>query len=414
MVQRVYRQIKEVGTWDSITVAASSSQRDQLELQLGEKVNIIIEPERRDTFPAIALACSYLRSEKKVNNNEIVAVLPVDPFVDVDFFYKVAEIEKVLSTDNDTELVLLGAAPTIATEKYGYIVPDFDAPEGPFKEHSVRSFKEKPSREEAADLIKLGALWNCGVFGLTIGYIFDILRDKYNIENFTFESIQNNFSMLKRTSFDYEVVEKASKIKVLKYEKTWTDLGTWQTITKEMTSRTGGNVILEGDCDQTYIVNDQDLPIVVLDVKNAIVVASNDGILVADRDETHKLKDVLGSVTRRPMYERKRWGRYKVIEHTKYPDGTEALTKKLILEPGKQLSYQYHYHRKEIWTIISGNGVMYLDGEKKSVFAGMVISIQEQQKHGIYAITDMEIIEVQLGLNLIESDIIRIDENWRP
>lgn len=96
MVQRVYRQLQEVGGWESITIAASSSQRDQIELQLGRNINLVIEPERRDTFPAIALACAFLYSERYVRRDEVVVILPVDPYVDDDFFTRVKEIEKTL------------------------------------------------------------------------------------------------------------------------------------------------------------------------------------------------------------------------------------------------------------------------------------------------------------------------------
>ncbi|HVI41637.1 MAG TPA: sugar phosphate nucleotidyltransferase, partial [Anaerovoracaceae bacterium] len=230
MVQRVYRQLKEAGGWDSITVAASASQYDMLTLQLGEDVNVVIEPERRDTFPAIALASSYLYSEKNVSREEAIAVLPVDPYVDLDYFKKVSDMEGVILEEKETDLVLLGAMPTFPTEKYGYIEcgenriihsEARDSADSGVMLFNVNHFKEKPTVEEAEKLIDQGALWNCGVFGLKLGYVLNILEDKYSVMDFRYDAMKHTFLNLKKTSFDYEVVEKAKNIKVIKYENTW-------------------------------------------------------------------------------------------------------------------------------------------------------------------------------------------------
>lgn len=401
MVQRVYRQIKEVGGWESITVAASASQRDMITLQLGSEINLVIEPERRDTFPAIALACSYLYSEKSINREEVIAILPVDPYVDLDYFIKVTEIEEAINEQAD--LVLIGATPTFPTEKYGYIIPEgIDKPI-----MDVTHFKEKPTVIEAQNLINKGALWNCGVFGLRLRYILDILEEKYKITDFNYDTMKETFKSLKKTSFDYEVVEKAKNIKVIKYENKWMDLGTWQTITEEMRNTVEGNVIMDKTCQNTHIINDLNLPIVAMGIKDSVIVASSDGILVAKKEETHRLKEIISDINNRPMYERKRWGKYKVLE-----GNTGTLTKKLIIESGKQISYQYHNNRKEIWTIISGEGLLYLDGTKSKVTIGDVIKVDEKMKHGIMAINELEIIEVQIGSNLVEEDIVRIEMEW--
>jgi len=407
MVQRVYRQIKEVGGWDSITIAASASQRDMIMLQLGEDVNIVIEPERRDTFPAIALACAYLYSEKKIGRDEIIAILPVDPYVDLEYFNKVAEIEDAFKYGAD--LILIGAIPTFPTEKYGYVIPVVNKKKlnNSSSSHDVSYFKEKPNIDEAEKLIEQGALWNCGVFGVRLGYVLKILEEKYFVDDFKYENMKETFKTLKKTSFDYEIVEKAENIKVIKYDKKWMDLGTWQTITQEMKNMAEGNVVIEDTCKNTHIINDLELPIVAMGISDSVIIASNDGILVARKDETYKLKETIASINNRPMYERKRWGKYKVLE---WSEG--ALTKKLLIASGKQISYQYHEYRKEVWTVISGKGLLYLEGSRKEVTAGDVIKIDERMKHGIRAITDLEIIEVQIGTNLVEEDIIRLEMSW--
>ncbi len=406
MVQRVHRQLKEIGGWDSITVAAAQSQKDQLMAQLGSDANIVIEPERRDTFPAIALASCYLFDKCGVKPNETIAVLPVDPFVESDYFKLISDFPKILE-DDQCELVLMGATPIKPSEKYGYIIPEN---EGVIS--NVEYFKEKPDLHIAKTLIEQGALWNCGVFGLKLKHILNILKTKYEFTDFTYDYANKQFLNLIRTSFDYEVVEKAHKIKVIKYTGQWKDLGTWETLTEEMDRHVRGNALTDKNCDDTHIYNELDIPIIAMGVKNSIVVASNDGILVAEKGETYRLKEFLSDDTSRPMYEEKRWGKYKVMEHTYYEDGTEALTKKLYLERDKKISYQYHINRKEIWTILKGKGLLYLEGTKKEIVPGDIKQINAYQKHAILALEDLELIEVQLGFPLIEDDIVRIDFEW--
>lgn len=209
------------------------------------------------------------------------------------------------------------------------------------------------------------------------------------------------------------MVEKADNIRVIPYDGEWKDLGTWETLTEEMASSITGNVIIGGDCSNTHVVNERELPVAVMGIKDSVVVASNDGILVAGKGETYKVKELMSEIKIRPMYEEKRWGQYTVIEHTVFENGDEALTKKLFLNKGNQISYQYHNHRKEIWSIIRGEGVLYYNGKKSVVRAGDVVSLKEKDKHGIMATTDLEIIEVQLGSPLIEDDIVRLEYDWK-
>ena len=407
MVQRVYRQLKEVGGWDSITVAAGAAQKDQLGLQLGKEVNLVMETERRDTFPAIALACAYLYSEKGVKESETIAVLPVDPFVELDYFNKIAEFREILNSDSD-ELVLMGAFPTFPSEKYGYIVPKDT--ESTLSE--VKYFKEKPDKCTAERLMQEGALWNCGVFGLKLGYMIRLLKERYHIADLSYSQFLESFHTLEKTSFDYEVVEHAEHIQVIRYNGTWKDLGTWETLTEEMASNLTGNAYMDHQCENTHVINEQDIPVVAMGLKNAVLVASRDGILVAEKGETYRLKEQIAQLNQRPMYEEKRWGRYIVLSHQFYVGGVEALTKRLLIDKGSQISYQYHTSRKEIWTILTGEGTLRINGELRQVSPGDVIQINEGDQHAILANTDLELIEVQLGSPLIEEDIVRLEMNW--
>jgi mannose-1-phosphate guanylyltransferase len=206
-------------------------------------------------------------------------------------------------------------------------------------------------------------------------------------------------------------VENAKTVRVLEYEGSWKDLGTWETFTEEMSETMIGDAITGDSCVNVHVINELNIPTVLMGVKNAVVIVGHDGILVAEKGETQRLKQIADSLESRPMYEEKRWGKYVVLDHSK-DENAEVLTKKLLLDEGQQISYQYHKHRKEVWTVISGKGTLYLDGNKTIVGKGDIITIETGIKHGLYANTEMELIEIQYGHPLIEDDINRLEMAW--
>ena len=116
--------------------------------------------------------------------------------------------------------------------------------------------------------------------------------------------------------------------------------------------------------------------------------------------------------TDRPMYEERRWGTYQVVEYSTYEDGSQSLTKKIILKAGKNISYQIHKSRNEVWTFVDGEGLLKVDGVITKVSRGDVAVIKKGQKHAVKAITDLTLIEVQYGNPLIEEDIERLEIEW--
>ncbi|WP_058308612.1 sugar phosphate nucleotidyltransferase [Gracilibacillus massiliensis] len=406
MVQRVWRQLTRHDLADKAIIATSKSQVDMIHNQIRMDVPIVTEPSRRDTFPAIALSAVYLYSIQGVELNEIVGMLPVDPYVEDGFFKRVKDLETTLLASN-AELALMGVTPTFPSSKYGYIVPANEYNDGYV---TVDSFKEKPDEATAQTLIKKNALWNCGVFAFKLGYIIDLLLEKgLPIQ---YDELLNQYSSMAKKSFDFEVVEKAKEIVALPYEGCWKDLGTWNTLTEEMATNLTGKGIMSEGVENTHIINELDIPITVLGINNAVIAASPDGILVTDKEKSPKVKEYVGDFDGRPMYEERRWGWYRVLEHTKYSESNEVLTKRIGIIAGKNLSYQVHYKRSEVWTIIKGQGVFALDGQLRHVREGDVIQIPLAAKHALKATTDMEIIEVQTGSELVDEDIFRFEMDW--
>lgn len=409
MVQRVWGQIEQAGLREHAFIATSRPQVEMLYSQLGSEIEVIVEPERRDTYPAIALAAAYLYAVAGVSLNETVVVMPVDPYVDDSFFEKAKELESVLN-ESGADLALMGVKPTYPSEKYGYIVPDCASVSGERSYMRVDSFREKPREEEAAAMIEQAALWNCGVFAFKLDLLINLLLS-YGFP-IQYDEMVKQYGKLPKNSFDYEVVEKANHIVALPYEGDWKDLGTWNTLTEEIKSPLIGKGILTESSLNTHVINELDIPITLLNVSDVVVAASPDGILVSDKASSPLIKDVMKHADQRPMYEERRWGRYKVLDYLKYPNGNEVLTKRICITEGKNLSYQYHLLRDEVWTVVSGQGVMVLNGKHFPVREGDVLTIGKAARHSLLANTEMEIIEVQTGSELIEEDIVRLAFDW--
>ena len=409
MVQRVYRQIRSAGIDAHIVVATGKSQVDSIQSQLGHNVDIVQEPERRDTFPAIALASSYLALEKKMSPDEVVVVLPVDPFAELHYFQTLQKMEAVVQA-NLANMALMGIRPTYPSAKYGYIVPDGIGQIGAVEYRRVDRFQEKPTEELAAQLIEQGALWNGGVFAFKLGYLMDIVRQHLEFE--TYADVYSKYSQLTKISFDYAVVEKESSIAMVEYDGVWKDLGTWNTLTEVMNDAAVGKVIMADTCENSHVINELDIPVTVLGAKNLVIAASPDGILVSDKHQSSYLKPLVDHIQQRPMYEERRWGEYKVLDYTTYGDDSLSLTKHMYIRAGKEISYQSHNVRDEIWTIVDGTGLLVLDGHTRNVRRGDVAYITKGMKHAIKAVTDLHFIEVQIGSELAESDIERYEWEW--
>ncbi|KLU59406.1 mannose-1-phosphate guanylyltransferase RfbM [Peptococcaceae bacterium CEB3] len=413
MVQRVWRQLKRVGMADSAVIATGRAQVDMIQNQLGTDVPLIVEPERRDTFPAIALAASYLYSKAGVSREEVVIILPVDPYVEEGFFRRAQYLETALRK-SQAELALMGVVPSFPSTKYGYIIPEHSEP--PYRSDAgqtfrqVSSFREKPDEKTAKGLVEQGALWNCGIFAFRLDFVLSRLREAGFSENY--QELLEQYGELPKNSFDYEVVEHTKRIVVVDYDGEWKDLGTWNTLTDEMTETVSGRGIMSPDCVRTYVLNELDIPVAVLGCEDLIVAAGPDGILVSRREASPRVKEIVGHLNGRPMYEERRWGWYRVLDYTSFADGREVLTKRIAVKAGKNLSYQEHRFRSEVWTVIEGEGEFARDGVIRRVKAGDVLEIPAGMRHGILALTDLEFIEVQTGSQLVEEDIVRLCMTW--
>ena len=408
MVQRVVRQVREAHLTDDITLATNASQLDIIINQLGDSVSVVTEPERRDTFPAIALASGYLKLKKGCPDDEVVVIMPCDPFTEAGYFETIGKMVRCVEADV-AELVLMGITPTYPSEKYGYVVPVTDhlMAEGSM---AVSKFTEKPSVERAKELLGMGALWNGGVFAFRLGYMMEIAQRYVKADSF--EEMRSRYSEFPKISFDYEVAEKADSVAVLPYSGQWKDLGTWNTLTDELHHHIIGNAVMGPRCTNTHVINELQYPIYVDGMEDTVIAASPDGIIVCRKKYTEDIKKAVDHLTPRPMYEERRWGSYRVIDDTTYADGRHSLTKSLTINAGKNISYQVHRHRSEAWTIVEGEGIFVLDGVERKVGPGETVVIPVNHYHALKALTTLTFIEVQTGNPLVEEDIERSEWKW--
>ena len=391
MLMRVYRQIHQVMPQATVTIATSRKQVSSIRNQLGDQVHICVEPERRDTFPAICLAAAYLRDVRKLGGEQPVVVCPVDPYVEESYFEAVKELAQMAS-EGESRLSLMGIEPTYPSEKYGYILPRDGE-----RVSEVRGFREKPDEETAREYIRQGSLWNGGIFAFRLGYLLERAHQLLNFADY--QDLYDRYGEQKKISFDYAVVEKEKDIKVLRYQGQWKDLGSWNTFTEGMAAQSIGKVTMDHTCNNTHVINELNIPILCMGCRDLVVAASADGILVSDKEQSSYMKPFVEEIQQQVMYAEKSWGSFTVLDVQE-----ESMTIKVLLRQGNRLHYPSHEHRDEVWTVANGQGRVVLDGVERQVGSGDVIRMSAGCKHTIIADTSLQVIEVQLGREISVED----------
>lgn len=391
MVQRVYRQIRSVDPEAAVTIATSKTQVSAIHNQLGDGVGISVEPCRRDTFPAIALATAYLTDVQGVSPEETVVVCPVDPYVEDDYFRALKSLGEQ-AAKGEANLVLMGIEPTYPSEKYGYIIPRDDQAVS-----SVSTFKEKPDAKTAQAYIDQGALWNGGVFAYKLKYVLDKAHELIDFTDY--HDLFARYDTLRKISFDYAVVEQEKHIQVMRFAGQWKDLGTWNTLTEAMEENSVGEAMMNDNCTNVHIINEMSIPVLAMGLHDVIISASPEGILVSDKEQSSYIKPFVDKIDQQVMFAEKSWGSFRVLEVEE-----ESLTIKVTLNPGHSMNYHSHQHRNEVWVVISGEGRAVVDGVQQAIRAGDVISMKAGCRHTVFADSELKLIEVQMGREINVED----------
>ena len=320
-----------------------------------------------------------------------MVVCPVDPYVNDDYFRALKDLS-AQADKGEANLVLMGIEPTYPSEKYGYIIP-----ETADQTAKVKTFKEKPTADVAAQYISQGALWNGGVFAYKLKYV---LNKAHELIDFTdYQDLFAKYETLTKISFDYAVVEKEPSIQVQRFAGQWKDLGTWNTLTESMEEPVIGKGVLNEVCDNVHIINEMDVPILAMGLHDVVISASPEGILVSDKGQSSYIKPYVDKFVQQTMFAEKSWGSFRVLDVER-----GSMTIKVTLNAGHSMNYHSHQHRDEVWTVVSGTGTTVVDGFRQTVHPGDVITMQAGCRHTILAETELKLIEVQLGEEISVED----------
>ena len=384
MVQRMYRKIKEIDKNAVITIATSESQVAEIQNQLGEGVAMSIEPMRRDTFPAIAIASVYLSEIKHVSADDAVIVCSVDPYVDDDFFMALETMEKAVK-EGAANLTLLGKEPSFPSEKFGYILPCSKR-----SISRVTGFKEKPDAETAEKFIKEGALWNMGVFGFKLKYLLEKAHETIDFSDY--HDFLKRYGDSPRISFDYAIAEKETSIQVIRFAGQWNDLGTWEAFAEAISERAFGPSFMK-ECVNSRIVNETDMPIVGIGLDGILVAASVDGILVSTVARSQEIKPIVETMNLgSPRYAEESWGEFRILD-----SNAQSRTICFEMRAGSKMGREIPANCFKTWTVVSGTGFLMIGNERRNLRPGEILQIVPNSVYSVEALTKLKIIEVEIG-----------------
>lgn len=388
---------------------------------------VLIEPEGRNTAPAILAAALYL---SKISPEALMLVVPSDHVIPDGAGFRAA-INQGRAAAEAGQIVTFGIRPTAAETGYGWLELPPDADTGP---QPLVRFVEKPQAEDAQKMLAAGNyLWNAGVFLFTartilaafdahapalLGPVGSAVTDAKPDLGFL-RLNPTAWAGAQDISIDYAVMENADNLTVVPFEGSWSDLGSWKAVAAEMEQDADGNA-LSGpataiECTNTLLrAEDEAQQVVGLNLDNVAVVAMRDAVLVANMDSAQDVKKAVEALrdkgasqaTAFPRCHRP-WGWYETLSL-----GTRFQVKRIMVHPGASLSLQSHVHRSEHWTVVEGAAMITIDDQRKLMDENQSVYIPLGAKHRLEnpGKVDLHLIEVQSGPYLGEDDITRYED----
>jgi mannose-1-phosphate guanylyltransferase / mannose-6-phosphate isomerase len=395
--------------------------------EIGVEADIMLEPMRRDSGPAIAAGAAF--AAKRESDPLVVALAADHAITDPLAFAKVCRLAAESATVDC--IVTFGVRPTRPATEYGYIRAG--APIGP-DIFAIEKFVEKPDAKTAERYVADGYLWNSGNFMFRAGLLLDEYRRlEPDSLAMVVESVERagsdlDFVVLEPQSFarataksiDYAVMERTKSAVVMPVSYGWSDVGSWQAVWelsgRDTFSNSAHGPVVFVDSRSSYVMSDKQL-VALFGVENLVVVTTDDAVLVAKRDDgdglrrlVQKLKDVAPTVTEEHLKVHRPWGSYHAID-----SGERFQVKRIVVKQGGRLSLQLHHHRAEHWIVVRGTARVTIGDETKILHENESIYIPIGAKHRLEnpGKIDLELIEVQTGSYLGEDDIIRIEDDYR-
>ena len=395
--------------------------------EIGVEADILLEPVRRDSGPAIAAGAAFAA---KRDDDPVVVALAADHVIsDPAAFAKVCRL--AADAAGADRIITFGVRPTRPATEYGYI--SAGASIGP-QIFAVDKFVEKPDAANAKRYVEKGFLWNSGNFMFRAGLLLAEYK-KFEPDSLDaiMQSVQRagsdlafitldveSFARAGTKSIDYAVMERTERAAVMPVSYNWSDVGSWQAVWELSDRDTLGNFghgsVVFVDSRGSYVMSDKHL-VALFGVDNLVVVTTEDAVLVAKREDgdglrrlVQQLKKVAPAVTEEHLKVHRPWGSYQAID-----SGPRFQVKRIVVKQGGRLSLQMHHHRAEHWIVVRGTARVTIGDETKTVHENESIYIPIGAKHRLEnpGKIDLELIEVQTGSYLGEDDIVRLEDDYR-
>ena len=428
--QETIQRVSDPALFDRPIVITNKAYRFMVAEQLaeiGREADILLEPMRRDSGPAIAAGAAFAQTRDR---DAVVLALAADHVVRDNAAFVAACREGLIAADAG-RIVTFGVTPERAATEYGYINPG-EAVSG--KVRAVKQFVEKPDAAKAAEYVKAGYLWNSGNFMFRAGVLLDEYRgvDAASVQavsdavtkagrDLGFVTLDEPaFGSAKAISIDYAVMEKTTRAAVVPVACGWSDVGSWRAVW-ELSEKDGEGNAAQGaavfeDARNCNVSTDKAL-VALEGVDDLVVVATQDAILVSRQKDANglkrlvtKLKTVAPQVTEEHLKVHRPWGSYQSVDM-----GDRHQVKRIIVKPGGRLSLQKHHHRSEHWIVVQGAARVTVNEAVKTVHENESIYIPIGAVHRLEnpGKISLHLIEVQTGSYLGEDDIIRIEDDYR-
>lgn len=432
MLQQTVMRVSNATDIENLVIVCNQEHRFMVGEQLGQigisKPSVILEPEGKNTAPALALAAFHVL---KNHGDQVMLVMPADHVIEnTELFCKAVDLAKESASQGN--LVTFGVEPTNPEIGYGYIKAGRQLGPDVYK---IDEFKEKPNQEIAESYVKSGIYyWNSGIFAFKVSTYLNELKNfspeiyeacnssyKGSIEDLDFIRIdEEKFKKSPSESIDIAVLERTVKSAVIPINVGWNDIGSWSALWETLQKDDEGNVV-QGDVlvhnTSNSLIHSRNKLVTTIGVKDLIVVLTDDALLVADKNEVQNVKEIVSRLTKenrshvhhhRKVY--RPWGWYDSIDH-----GERFQVKRILVKPGARLSVQMHRHRAEHWVVVSGtaevlNGdstVLLRENESTYIPIGVKHSLKNPSK-----VKPLEIIEIQSGSYLGEDDIVRFEDQY--
>jgi len=379
--------------------------------------HVVLEPEGRNTAPAIALAAAYCRDKLGSAESEVLFVTPCDHVIrPVDVF--AAGVMDAVKLAENGSIVTFGVKPNAPETGYGYIQAGA-ATNGAF---AVQSFREKPDLATAEEYLAAGNyFWNSGMFAFTLGrFLQELAAQQPEIAALTaapVDTVLERFGKMPDISIDYGIMEQAAEVLVIPLTAYWNDIGSWDAIYDVLGKDADGNAV-KGDCinigcTNTLILSHRHL-VAGIGLDDLLVVETADAILVAKKGESQKVKDVVAQLKSRGRREASEhltdyrpWGNYTILG-----EGADYKIKRIVVNPGQVLSLQMHHHRSEHWVVVSGTALVTIGEREQLICENESVFVPQTVKHRLsnQGKVPLVMIEVQSGRYLGEDDIVRFED----